>query len=74
MTDSIWLSHRPPENRLNRLYPALGATAYLLQRLATHDAFPFKLKNLLKDFPTLPLDDMGFPEKWDEEEVWKEVV
>lgn len=71
-TDSKWLKTKPRQSRLNRLYPALGATAYLLQRLATHDAFPNKLKQLLKDFPTLPLDYMGFPKKWDEEELWKE--
>lgn len=72
LTAGMWLKIKPRQSRLNRLYPALATTAYLLQRLATHDAFPSKLKSLLKDFPTIPLDYMGFPEKWDQEELWNE--
>lgn len=65
-----WLEAKPKTDKLNRLYPALGATAYLLQRLATHDAFSEELRKLITDFPTVPLDYMGFPLMWEEEELW----
>jgi abortive infection bacteriophage resistance protein len=71
LTHGVWLKEIPKKSRLNRIYPALGAIAYLLKRLATHDAFPEKLKSLLNDFPELPLDYMGFPESWKNEELWK---
>ncbi len=69
-TNFNWLAEKPDVHKLNRLYPALGSTAYLLQRLATHDAFPEKLKKLVSDFPSVPLGYMGFPLRWEEEELW----
>ncbi len=70
-TKGIWLKIKPDSDRLNRLYPALAVTGYLLQRLATHDAFPEKIHELLENFPTLPLDYMGFPENWQDEKLWE---
>lgn len=72
VTQASWLSIKPQQNRLNRLYPALAVIAYLLQRLATHDAFPTKLRQLLDDFPSIPLDYMGFPNGWEREKLWRE--
>lgn len=71
IAEGTWLHIKPRQNRLNRLYPALAATAYLLKRLATHDAFPHKLKKLLSDYPKLPLDFMGFPEHWNKDDLWR---
>lgn len=55
------------------LYNALAVMAYLLRSISGYEEWTTRMRELVGDFPTVPFLDitsMGFPEDWDQSELW----
>lgn len=65
-----------PQGQSERLYGALTVMAYLLQGTSPGTSWPAKVRSLIDDsFGNLPertVDEMGFPERWREEQLWSD--
>lgn len=55
----------------NRLYARLCCIVYLLNAIDEENGFVVALKELLVSHPNVDVSAMGFPERWDEEPLWK---
>jgi len=65
---NLWLSHIPATNKS---YYVLSMIIYLLNTVNPNHTFPAKFKELLKEYPNVDVGAMGFPDDWEEEELWK---
>ena len=55
------------------LYNALAVMAYLLRSISGHSEWAARLREIVDGFPSVPflgIDSMGFPEAWDQHELW----
>lgn len=55
----------------NRVFAVLSVIRFLIYIIIPASKWDERFKDLLVDFPEIPLKDMGFPQNWDEHEVWK---
>lgn len=55
----------------NKLYATLCCMNYVLQIISPGNNFAKRLTDLFKTCTLVDMKEMGFPEKWDEEEIWK---
>lgn len=67
-----WLSVIPERDKQNRVYVILAIVRYLLGTVNPSTSFTDKLKQLLSEYPALPLNYMGFPEGWQEDKFWNQ--
>ncbi len=65
----LWISEPLPNNE--KIYYFLCCLWYLLREVNPEALFVEKLKALFVKYPTVPLDAMGFPEKWGSETFWQ---
>lgn len=56
---------------INKLYPQLCIINYLLKIISPESDFVVNIKNLISEFEVINIQEMGFPENWLEEEIWK---
>jgi abortive infection bacteriophage resistance protein len=54
----------------NRLFATLSISLYLLNIIAPGHSFKVGLKNLLLQFPSIPIRNMGFPNNWETDPLW----
>jgi abortive infection bacteriophage resistance protein len=64
-----WLENNTVNN--NRTYFILSMMLYMLQCVDTKHQFIYRLRVLLKKYPTIDTASMGFPEDWEKEPLWK---
>ena len=65
-----WLNEIPENDKQNRIYSVLTVIQYLLLSFIPTSSFALKIKELLNDYPDIPLNYMGFPKNWQEEKLW----
>lgn len=53
-----------------RLFSILTIEHYMLSVIAPQSKWPIRLGELLDEYPTIPLSDMGFPENWKSSPIW----
>ena len=70
-TKNEWLKTIPAADRQNRIYLVLAVIRYLQRAVTPTGNFNNKLKQLIEQFPNIPLDYMGFPANWKEDNLWK---
>jgi abortive infection bacteriophage resistance protein len=63
-----WISGSPPNDRT---YYFLCCGLYLLKAINTRTRFVNQLKILLKRYPSLPIESMGFPDDWEDDKFWR---
>ncbi|RLD87693.1 MAG: hypothetical protein DRJ09_09795 [Bacteroidetes bacterium] len=68
ITNDTWLSNTDfPQGKM---YLPLSGILYLLNIIIPHNHFNRKLKTLLLQYPEIPLNQMGFPDDWENEQLW----
>lgn len=55
----------------NKLYATLSCIAYLLNKISPQNSFKTQLKELMNTCPLAQSKEMGFPQNWLGEEMWK---
>ena len=55
----------------NRVFCILTICRYCLSRIAPQSRWPIHVTQLLKDFPAIPINQMGFPPNWSDSLLWK---
>lgn len=55
----------------NKLYATLSWIEYILKIISPDNTFSERLKDLMKTCPLAQTKEMGFPDKWQEESLWK---
>ena len=66
----LW--HTPCSFDNDRVFAVLTIMRYFLKLIAPRSQWHQRLKKLFQDYPEISLASMGFPEKWEEHEIWKE--
>lgn len=68
-----WIKQIPQIGSLQsqQLYYQLCIIRYLLYTASPGNDFGYKFMELLVKYPGIELDRMGFPENWDQEELWQ---
>jgi abortive infection bacteriophage resistance protein len=64
-----WLTNRNIET--NKMYMVLSSIIYLLDSIIPDHNFKNKFINLLTKYPVISESEMGFPEHWKQEALWK---
>lgn len=65
-----WLTVPIGTNHRNKVYMMLCVINYLIKSINPQTSFPVKLKNLLAEYPNVPVHYMGFPPTWDNDVFW----
>jgi len=69
ITNGNWISNTNfPQGKM---YLALSSILYLLNTIIPRNHFKEKLKTLITKYPDIPLRQMGFPDNWENEQLWK---
>jgi len=55
----------------NKLYATLCCIEYVLQIISPHSTFKQRLKELMEHCPMKQEKEMGFPNNWQEDKLWK---
>lgn len=68
-----WIKYISPVGSLEskQLYYQLCIVRYLLHTASPGNDFSYKLMELLVKYRGIDLERMGFPENWDEEDLWQ---
>ncbi len=68
----VWISN-PDTAKRSKIYYFLCMLNFMLQTVNSTSSFKKRLKNLLKEYhDVISLQAMGFPDKWEEEPIWKD--
>jgi abortive infection bacteriophage resistance protein len=67
VVDGAMLTHE----RSTRLYGVCVVISYFLEIIAKKSHWPDRLRFLLREYPEMPLDKMGFPPDWTSMDFWK---
>lgn len=65
-----WISN-PETVQRRKIYFTLCILNYLLQTVNPNNKLKSKLKILLTEFPSVDIGQMGFPDNWETENIWK---
>lgn len=63
-----WHAPVTPDNR--RVFVVLTLLQWLLRRIAPQSRWPDRLRDLLKNYPDIPLNLAGFPAAWETSPIW----
>jgi len=67
-TSATWLTNTDfPQGKL---FLTLSSLLYLLNTIIPGNHFIDKFKKLIKDYPVISLEQMGFPDNWENEKLW----
>ena len=64
--------HTPVAVRNDRVFGILTICKHCLNKVAPQSKWPSRLCALLKEYPEIPRDRMGFPANWTSCPIWKE--
>jgi len=71
ITKNTWLANLPLPDKRNRIYVVLSLMQYLLSSIVPETKFKNKLISIMEEYPTIPIDYMGFTDNWKEESLWE---
>lgn len=54
-----------------KIYNTLIMISYILNEIAPNNTWSLRVKQLIEKYPDTPIAHMGFPEDWQEHDVWK---
>ncbi len=54
-----------------RLFGILSCMLFIINSISPNSKFKLRLKTLFEEYPDVDIRNMGFHEKWTEEEMWK---
>ncbi len=63
--------HQPVAITGDRMFGVLTVLYYLLKQVAPQSAWKERFKQLLADYPDVPIRFMGFPENWEDSPLWR---
>ncbi len=66
--DPDW--HTPVQIGSDRMFGVLTVLYYLLKQVAPQSAWKERYKQLLADYPDVPIRFMGFPDNWEASPIW----
>jgi abortive infection bacteriophage resistance protein len=66
--DPNW--HEPVTIGPDRMFGVLSVLYYLLKQVAPQSAWKTRFKQLLADYPDVPIRFMGLPDNWDLSPIW----
>lgn len=66
-----WLNGELTELQKKKPYAVACAMAYLCKAVNPNSKFVESIKQLTKEFPTIPLGRYGFPVRWETEPLWR---
>ena len=55
----------------NKLYASLSCMVYILKQINNDTKFVSSFKGLMKTCPLAQFKEMGFPENWEDEDIWR---
>lgn len=55
----------------NKLYAQLAIIQILMQKITIDSHWSDNLKTLIQEYTSIPIQDMGFPQNWDNSTLWK---
>ncbi len=64
--------HTPFVIQNNRIFSVLTILKYLLQYVAPTSNWNCRFRDLLRQYPEIPIGNMGFPHNWEEHAIWKD--
>ncbi len=70
-TPSPLLTYVPNNHQRRKIFPLLSALLYLNDEVSTGHSLRQELRDLFTQFPTIPMERMGFPSTWQNEPIWK---
>ena len=62
--------HKPVAIGPERVFGILSICKHCLDRIAPQSHWPERMRNLLADYPEIPIAEMGFPKNWEESSIW----
>jgi len=62
--------HHPISLENNRIFSLLTASKYMLDIIAHQSKWKNRLICLLEEYPDIPINEMGFPERWEQIPIW----
>jgi len=62
--------HEPVAIGPERVFGILSICKHCLDRIAPQSHWPERMRNLLADYPEIPIAEMGFPKNWEESPIW----
>ena len=65
----VW--HTPVETPNNRIFGVVTIFCYLLKIIAPQSHWCKRFRELINEFPGVPLSEMGFPSGWENHALWK---
>lgn len=68
ITKGIWLTNT--DFPKGKMYLPLSSILYMLNTIIPGNHFIDKFKKLISQYPDISLKQMGFPEGWEEEQLW----
>jgi len=70
----IWLASSEIANvQSSRIYYFMCVLLYLLQTINPNTKFRAHFHDLVKTYPNVPLEHMGFPENWENHKLWQKL-
>ena len=67
----LWLNNVPPVNQHEKLYIHVCCMKYLLDVADKDHQFTTRLAELLRKYPSVDLNALGFPADWLQEPLWQ---
>lgn len=67
-----WIKHYPTGKLKEHIYFQLCIVKYPLDRCSPGNNFSFRLKQLIAQYPTIALNQMGFLPDWEKEGLWQQ--
>ncbi len=68
------LSYYPNEERRKKIFPIFSAIVYMNDLISPGNNLKQEFFGLVEQFPNIPLYKMGFPPKWREEPIFKNIT
>jgi abortive infection bacteriophage resistance protein len=62
--------HNPVPTPADRIFSVLTILHFFIAKIAPQSKWPERLRELLAEFPDMPLEFMGFPEEWNRHTIW----
>ncbi len=62
--------HTPVSFSDDRVFAILTVLKYLMNDIAPQSRWPQRLRELLDEYPDVPIASMGFPRDWEDCPIW----
>jgi abortive infection bacteriophage resistance protein len=64
--------HVPTTVPNDRVFVILTICRHSLKKIAPQSNWPERLRALLAEYPSIPLNEMGFPDAWESSPIWQQ--